>query len=201
MDYSQVKELYYICHSGNIGSIIKNGLLCHESVKQLPHLDVSMQEVQNRRENKIVPGGMKLHNYVNLYFDARNPMMYKRREMHNELCVLVINPDVMQLQKVTISDGNAAASYIRFYSSPDGLKNLDYELVFAEFWIDRNDDEITKAKKKAIKCAEVLVPYKVDSKYILRCYVSNEKTKKEIDSISPGFDVIINSNLFFQVEK
>jgi len=46
-----------------------------------------MEDVQEKREQKHVPGGLKLHQYANLYFHARNPMLYKRKTEINNLCV------------------------------------------------------------------------------------------------------------------
>jgi hypothetical protein len=47
-----------------------------------------MPEIQRRRAGRVVPGGRSLHEYVNLYICARNPMLYLRRAMHAKLCVL-----------------------------------------------------------------------------------------------------------------
>ena len=54
------------------------------------------------------PGGLKLHQYANLYFHARNPMMYSRKEKAAELCVLCVSLEVLRLPGVVITDKNAA---------------------------------------------------------------------------------------------
>lgn len=56
-----------------------------------------MAEIQDRRAVVRVPGGRPLHEYVNLYFHARNPMLYKRLPMHDSLCVLRVSTDVFDL--------------------------------------------------------------------------------------------------------
>ena len=53
------------------------GLLSHQGASAFPHYSVASEEVQERCRLKRLPNGERLHNYVNLYFDARNPMMYK----------------------------------------------------------------------------------------------------------------------------
>ena len=44
-----------------------------------------MAEIQGRRDLVMVPNGRSLHEYANLYFDQRNPMMFKRR--NEDICV------------------------------------------------------------------------------------------------------------------
>src|SRR5712691_2607983 len=51
--------------------------------------------------------------YVNLYLCARNPILYKRQSRHAELCVLRIDPRVLDLPGVVVTDGNAASAYVR----------------------------------------------------------------------------------------
>lgn len=46
-----------------------------------------MAEAQERRDRKQVPGGLRLHQYANLYFHARNPMLYARLTQASTLCV------------------------------------------------------------------------------------------------------------------
>ncbi|HDQ25388.1 MAG TPA: DUF4433 domain-containing protein [bacterium] len=198
MKYSDIKELYYICHIDNLASIFKEGILCHTKARELKYKDVSMREVQVKREIKTVPGGMNLHNYANLYFDARNPMLRKRLDADEILCVLAVNKQVMKQQGAIVTDGNAASGYTRFYPSPEGADFLDADLIFAKYWKDSKDDKITQFVKKRMKCAEVLIPYKIAQGNIMRVYVSNEQTKgKIVNEKIPG-DVIINKYLFFQ---
>ena len=67
--------LGYICSLSNLPSIMEFGLLSHNQVllKKIPHEDISMAAVQSRRDQIVVAGERRLHDYVNLYFDVRNP--------------------------------------------------------------------------------------------------------------------------------
>ncbi len=96
MDPKDVKDLNYITPIENLPSIFKRGILSHKLAKKIPHRSVAMEEIQDRRKIKVVPRGRPLHEYVNLYFDARNPMLYKRRDQHLAICVLKIDPKVMK---------------------------------------------------------------------------------------------------------
>ena len=76
---SRVTEFQCIMPLENIPSVLKFGILSNEGAAKLQHRSVAMEDVQEKRDLKHVPGGLKLHQYANLYFHARNPMLYKRR--------------------------------------------------------------------------------------------------------------------------
>jgi len=87
--------------------------------------------VQERRNAKRVPNGLPIHDYVNLYFDARNPMMYSRLNRRGELVIVRVDPAVMSQPGAIITDGNAASESTLFLPSPAGLVQLDESLVYA----------------------------------------------------------------------
>jgi hypothetical protein len=159
-----------------------------------------MEEIQERRERKEVPGGKPLHEYANLYFHARNPMLFLRRAQHAELCVLRIDPAVLDLPGVVITSQNASSDYARFYPSPHGLVHLNYDQVFAEYWTYPNDP-IAEWQHKSIKCAEVLVPAKIHPQFIVGAYVSNAETqallRQQLSAKNINWDIIVNRYLFF----
>src|SRR5947207_15972744 len=108
----RVTEFQCIMPLDNIPSVLKHGILSNERVAKLPHRSVAMQNVQERRDLKQVPRGLKLHQYANLYFHARNPMLYKRKETAAELCVLCISLDVLKIEGVVLADCNASGNYV-----------------------------------------------------------------------------------------
>lgn len=127
-------------------------------------MSVALPGVQERRESKVIPGAKPLHEYVNLYICARNPMMYLRRSQHEALCVLQISPAVLTLPGVVIADGNAASGPTAFWQSPSGLSKVDRDTVFAEWWTDPN--EFVLWENRRVKCAEVLIPNGLGAKFI-----------------------------------
>ncbi len=135
-----------------------------------------------------------MHDYVNLYFCARNPMMFKRKAQHASLCVLRVSPDVLHLDGVVMTDRNAASGYARFAPSPSGLSIVNTELVFAEHWT--HGDVIEQWKHKSIKCAEVLVPDEVAFNFVLGAYVSCNSTKNQLEAM--GVNITVNRDLFFR---
>lgn len=71
MDRARVDELHFIAPIESLQSISTHGILCHNLAEALPHPSVANEGVQGIRAGKTVPGGLPLHAYANLYFDAR----------------------------------------------------------------------------------------------------------------------------------
>jgi len=190
-----VTELHNIMPIANIPLVLRHGILSHEEAAKQPHASVALSEIQERRDIKRVPGGLKLHQYANLYFCARNPMMYRRKNEAATLCVLRIDRCVLTLPNVVLSDQNAASDYVRFLKSPEGLRELNYDLIFATYWT--SEDPFDYWRRKSIKCAEVLVPHRVPADLIVGAYVLN--VTAEVNLREAGFDrpITCNANLFF----
>jgi ssDNA thymidine ADP-ribosyltransferase, DarT len=199
MRRDELDELHYITLIDNAPSILTKGILSHYLAERVQHRSIAMQEVQNRRSNKKVPGGRMLHEYVNTYICARNPMLYLRKDSHAELCVLRIDPAVLDLDGVVVTDRNAASN-ARFSPGKTGLSLIDREQVFAEYWIHSGDELATDNHKK-IKCAEVLVPSRIPPDYIVGAYVSCVQSARRLGEIAPQLPVTMDAHLFFQEQR
>ena len=191
----RVTELHSIMPIANIASAMAHGILSHEGAARLDHADVSLADVQDRCARKSVPGGLRLHEYANLYFCARNPMMYRRQDERSRLCVLRVDRRVLELEGVVLTTGNAASPYSRFLSSPTGLRTISFDDVFADYWTDANP--IEQRRKKSAKCAEVLVPNCVEAHFITGAYVRGETGRDALTSTGFGLPITVNSNMFF----
>ena len=113
----RVTELHCIMPIANLASVMNHGILSHEGAAKRPHRSVALQPVQDKRDKKQVPGGLKLHQYANLYFHARNPMMYKRQAEAPSLCILRVATMVLTLPGTVISDQNAASDLCAILAS------------------------------------------------------------------------------------
>jgi hypothetical protein len=195
MERDQLRELHYITPIGNVSSILQHGLLSHVSAARLKPASVAMQEIQRRRSPVMIPGGRRLHEYVNLYICGRNPMLYKLRHHRDQLCVLSVSPDVLDLAGAVIADCNASSNYVRFSAAPAGLQLVNRELTFAEFWTD--DDPIVSYRKKSAKCAEVLVPNRVVPRYLLAVYVWNDAVGQQLRQVIGALRLEVDRHLFF----
>lgn len=194
----RVTEFQCIMPLENIPSVLKLGILSNERSAKIEHRSVAMEDVQEKREQKHVPGGLKLHQYANLYFHACNPMLYKRKSETNNLCVLRVSTEILQLPGVVFADCNASSPYVRFLA-PSQWTLLDYEAIYAMDWNRQHaNDPYAYRVHKARKCAEVLVPHVVETKYVIGAYVVDEATRLKLQSL--GFDraVTIDSEMFFR---
>lgn len=197
-----IKYLYHMTAISNLRSILEHGLLSHNAAhsRELVTRDISDPEVQDRRADKRDPiYNRPLHDYVPLYFSPRNPMLYRRREIQQNLVILGINPMVIFEANTIFSDGNAASQETKFYSDAVRLGNLPWNIINASSWSEFPDG-------RRSKCAEVLVYPKIEAKSILivLCYSGNQlttvnetiryiRTKPHPISIS----VQVKSELFF----
>jgi hypothetical protein len=197
MERHELVELHFITHIENVPSILQRGILCNKKGKRFVKRDISMEEVQDIRKGKKVPGGRPLHEYANLYFQARNPMMYKRccEGLREELAVLRIRPEIIDQPKVVITDGNAAVFITAFRAAPDGLEIVDRALTFATYWT--HADEFEKRRRKAASCAEVLVPEVVPPDYITGAYVATRDAGVRLCRLCATLPIRIKPHLFF----
>jgi len=191
----RVTELHCIMPIANIGSVMAHGILSYERTAKLPHLSVAMQPVQDLRHKKQVPGGLRLHQYANLYFHARNPMLFKRLGEVNSLCVLRVSTQVLNLEGTVISDQNAASDYVRFLH-PSQWRLLDFDDIFAMDW-RHPDDQVAYWRHKARKCAEVLVPHRVESGFLIGAYVVDSAAANRLGGFGFELPVMADPVLFF----
>ena len=197
MERQELTELHYIAPIANLESIINRGLLSHRRASQLPaHQSIALADVQAKRAAKRVPGGRALHDYVNLYLCARNPMLYKRLAQRRSICVLRVSSAVLDWDEVVITDMNAASDYVRFSPAPGGLATVDKDRVFAEYWTHPNDP-FEYFRHSAEKCAEVLVPDRIDASYVEGAYVCSPAVKATIDALDLEIDVAVNRHMYF----
>jgi hypothetical protein len=196
MNRADVKELHYITAIANVLSILQRGILSHTLAAQLDHDSVAMPEIQERRKNKQIPGARTLHQYANVYFDAHNAMLSKCRQRNNAICVLRVNAAVLDLPGVIVTDRNAASDLVSFRSARDGLKLIDRERLFARYWTHQADpyDEMSH---KSEKCAEVIVPDRIEAQFVTGAYVASRTALASFENLITGLPVQIRGDIFF----
>jgi len=155
-----------------------------------------MQPVQDRRDKKAVPGGLKLHQYANLYFHARNPMLYKRLADVPGLCVLRISLGVLAVPGAVITDQNAASDYVRFYA-PSQWQLLDWDAIFAVDW-RHPGDLVAYLRHKSRKCAEVLIPNRIEPTFVTGAYVVDTAAAERVAELDRGLSTMVHPVLFFR---
>ena len=193
---TKCKYLYNIMPLNNIPSIIQKGILSYNLAEKVLHSSVALSEVQQRRSKVTIPGGLRLHDYANLYFTYHNPMLYRRQDKADYLCILVISADVLDMEDCIVSDRNAATDLARFYSAKEGINKLDFNKIYAQYWT--SCDAFEQNNLKAIKCAEVLVPRQIPFDYILGAIVVSNQASDALQAM--GFDrkILVKPTAFYR---
>jgi ssDNA thymidine ADP-ribosyltransferase, DarT len=191
----RILELHCIMPMGNTPSVLRHGILSFERAAALLHHSVAMPDVQERRDQKQVPGGLRLHQYANLYFHARNPMLFKRLDQADTLCVIRVDREVMRLPGVVLSDQNAASDYVRFRAFGQ-ISEIDMDRVYAADW--RHQDRIIYYRQKAAKCAEVLVPERVEPRFLIGGHVVDAAARDRLTALGFSLPIEITPSLFFR---
>ncbi len=192
----RVTELHCIMPMANIPSVMDRGILSYERAAKVEHYSVALQPVQDKRDQKQVPGGSKLHQYANLYFHARNPMLFKRLAEAPNLCVLRVSTQVLEVAGAVLSDQNAASAYVRFLH-PRQWQLLDFDAIYAMDWRHPNN-AAAYYRHSSQKCAEVLVPQCVERRFLTGAYVVDDAARNRLKSLGWALPVTPNPVLFFR---
>ena len=204
----RTKSLYYITHIGNLPSIIKHGILSHESVEAENVQGISMlsrkvdKKENIKRKSRIVPEIPKknLLHYANLFFQPRNPMMYRAifENGKEKLAVLEIANTILEEPRVVITDGNAINETTQFYvlSEKTKISQQQWTIIKNEWW-----KECDGSKRKIM--AECLVPDYVKPEYIRSVIVADDKTINRVRGLVDNLQlpVIPQPHLFFQPQR
>lgn len=194
----EVKGLFYITHKDNVPSMLRHGILSHASVleREVSYRAIYDSEIVSNRQEKLAPDGQSLWQFANVYFQARNPMMYRvaHEKGKNDLAVIGLNSSVLSLPGVFITDGNAANTGTNFYYQREGMAALTeiWDIVNGEWWNSMNG-----SKRKIM--AECLIPSNIPPEYIHSIYVANQKIADDLRLTigTSRVPVVPEPNLFF----
>ena len=116
-----VEYIYHMTHIDNIPGILKYGLQAHGNSHQ--KIDISNQDVNNRRVRREPVYGKRIHDYVPFYFSSRNAMLYAQYN-EDDIVILELDASLMYESGVIFTDGNASSSSTQFYSDLADLDDL-----------------------------------------------------------------------------
>ncbi len=154
----QVHELFHITHVDNLGSIFADGLLAKRQLRPGAYRDISLASVQGRRDDiwvPVHPDGPETservrnaHEMVPLFFNPRNPMTSRRRDIAHDLALLVIAPEALcdDAHLLAFTDGNLASSRTRCYCDFKQLAKVPWDTLRRPYW---GDDEDGRRKRGA----------------------------------------------------
>ena len=140
-------------HKDNLPSILSRGLLSHNAAHKGGHnaRNIANTSVTNIRARKIeTVHGRLINDYVPLYFNPKNAMLYVRRQIQNDIVILGVDPTILLEPQSVFTDGNAASGGTRFFNETKQLDQLNWDCIRGPRWS-------TFADGRRIRCAEVLV--------------------------------------------
>lgn len=188
-------SLYYISHIENLDSILDSGIFSRAKMSDKKHADIHDGEVLRRRLGKQTPAGKTLNEYVNLYFQPRNAMLYRLtcNDPREDFVVLQISPSVMDIGGTYMSDKNASVHDAKFYSATKAnLQHIDENTFKKDYWTDSDD-----SKKKMM--AEMLVPGEIPTDKIIGMYVANKAAQNKVQELAAKrkLPLSVESKMFF----
>lgn len=187
----EIKSLYYITHIDNLPSILQHGILSHDQIAErgVPFTAIYDADIVSRREKRITPQGKSLWKYANLYFQARNPMLYRvvHDQMQREsIAILGVSPEVLHAADTLFATGNAAANETNILPREEGIEAINeiWPAIDSEWW--KPDDG---SKRKIM--AECLVPREVQPDQIHTIFVPSHEVREAVRKLVPATKVPI----------
>lgn len=195
----EINNLYYICHVNNLHSILQEGLLSHNSVQAFKPETIYDKGIINFRKD-IKPNPEKnetLWDFANLYFNARNAMLYRVIHEQNlkNIAIIQFNKSILDYAKNNdshISIGNAAHSESSFTDIENGLKQLKKVWAFwnKEYWNESDGS-------KRLMMSELIVKDRIPARYIDSIYVESEAVGNKIKKVIDFDNIITEPHMFF----
>lgn len=180
------RYIFHFTDIHNLDSIVKNGLICPNIKKErgIKHKNIANMTIQERRAKMDVtagPGG-KVHDYVPFYFSSINPMLLTLLNQKNvdQPFIIYFCVKIQRLLQddAVFTDASANTNEApNFYSDPNELDKLDWELIDKRTWGKGTDEEKHK------KMAEAFIHHTVEMKDIDCIVVWNNSVKEEVEKV------------------
>jgi O-acetyl-ADP-ribose deacetylase (regulator of RNase III) len=186
----EIKSLYYITHIDNLPSFLGHGILSHRLVQDrgIPYTSIYDAAIVSKRQTKTAPDGKSLWEFANVYFQPRNPMLY--RVLHEkdamDIVVIGVRPRVLSNQNAFIALGNAASGATEILPSSEGRKRI------SEIWDTINSDwwNAADGSKRKIM-AECLVPGSIAPEDIHTIFVASHEAAERVKKLHPPSSVAV----------
>lgn len=193
-------SFYYISDLSNLASILGRGIYSHQQVarRKIASNTVYDENVVARRSRISTGDKRSLHEYANLYFNPRNPMLYRVKVYEGrDVVVFQVNGEIVNRNGVLLADGNAAANATNFHPVDANMLRNIRQQVDIESWND--DDEFVKKENARRIMAECLVPVHVAPAMIEAVHVGDKHSAEKVMFMlaSAGVPVIVNPHMFF----
>lgn len=189
-------RLFHMTHVENLDSILQNGLFSHNAAPT--YLDISNPDVNSRRERTDPVHGKSLHDYVPMYFNPRNAMLYeKQMEYRSEVVIIEINRKVCLSNYTLFTERNAAASGCRFVYCLSDLEKFNWSRILSHNWANEG---IVNVDTKQMMMSECLVQGHVDTANLVAVHTMNTSMSLKLQFMLADFwrpSIHTSPSLFF----
>ena len=190
--------VFYIASCENFASILKHGVLSHNRAMEIDRRSVYDKGIVGKRRDKTAPNGKSLWDFANFYFQPRNAMMYRVRQIERQnIVVLHLRRDIFE-QADYVSVGNAAAHASEFMTVQKGLAQLcqdkEWEVLHSGVWSKEN---------KSLMMSELLAesavaPDLIDAVYVPDSSILRKVTERASEIGCSPIHVVPYPDLFFE---
>lgn len=185
--------LYRIIHVENLEFILdEQELRCPNHTESDPNYigigDTTLIQSRGSKIIQLTPGG-SFRDYISFYFGSRSPMLYEIKNGYNnviqrnqeEIIYLVTKIDsiVEHSCNYVFFDGHGYHNFSGCYKELSDLDQVDWEIVKAKYWENREDDMDRKRRKQA----EFLVHQSVPWSAIQGICVFNDTAKENVQNL------------------
>lgn len=195
------RQFLYIVHRDNLKEILEKGILSHNEVDkgQLNPKRISDSSIVNSRKDILTPDNISLWDYANVYFRAKNAMLFRMiSEFGAEnLVVLALSPRILELPGAFITTGNAASKSSEIYPASEIRKVLS--ILHPELgwdWWKKGDS--SKRKTMAECLVHKLIPHNFIKSIYVVDYEVKEELEKQLGILASRFSIIPVPDLFFK---
>ena len=150
--------------------------------------NVDIQQIRRQRQISCGPGGT-VHDYVAFYFGPRSPMLLQlhtgRVEGYDEgqeplvYAVSTVEAIAQARLEFVFSDGHGIAAFTQWFDDLNDLDQVDWDIVYADYWADTVDDMDRQRRKQAEFLVYRFCPWEV----VNRIGVLNEAVKERVERI------------------
>lgn len=189
--------VFRMTHIENLSTLLERGALhasnCSPS-DGLPYRtihNVDIQQVRSAQRLDCGPRGV-IHDYVPFYFGPRSPMLLQLHtgrvegfgETQGRVIYLVSCAQDIAASGASFvfSDGHGIAAYTRWFDDLAHLGEVNWDIVYADYWYD-NADHMDRQRRKQ---AEFLVYQTCEWRLIAEIGVIDVATKSEVEAIIQG---------------
>ncbi|MDZ7692353.1 MAG: DUF4433 domain-containing protein [Balneolaceae bacterium] len=203
--------LYRIIHIDNLEFILdEQELRCANHPERDPNYtgigDSTLIKRRGAKDIPLMPGGT-FKDYVAFYFGPRSPMLYEIKHGYNgvtqrnqeEIIYLVTTIEKVEEHgcNYVFYDGHAYHAFSNCYNDVQDLEHIDWPIVKAKYWNNREDDMDRKRRKQA----EFLIHTSLPWSAIKGICAINDSAKQKVEHIlqsqSISCTVISNDKYYY----